>query len=201
MKQTWPAPERNKQPILEVLRRVLPAKGTVLELSSGSGQHAAFFAEQLPLLTWQPSDLDPDNLASAAVWVEDSKLSNLRAPIRIDVCDTDWGVGKVDAIFNANMIHIAPWACAEGLVAGASRHLASHGLLVVYGPFRMGGQHIAESNARFDEDLRRRNPAWGVRDVEDLTGLAERAGLCLQELVAMPANNQIVVFRRQHTAV
>lgn len=196
MKQTWPAPERNKQPILEVLRRVLPATGTVLELSSGSGQHAAFFAEQLPHLIWQPSDMDADNLASTAAWVDDARLSNLRAPLRIDVCDADWGVDRVDAIFNANMIHIAPWACAEGLIAGAGRHLAPRGVLVIYGPFRVGGKHTAESNARFDEGLRRRNPAWGVRDVDDVVALAEGVALRLEERVTMPTNNQILVLRR-----
>ncbi len=201
MKQTWPAPERNKQPILDVLRRMLPATGTVLELSSGSGQHAAYFAEQLPNLTWQPSDIDSENLASTRAWVQDANLTNLRAPLRIDVCEADWGVETVDAIFNANMIHIAPWASAEGLLRGAGRHLVPDGVLILYGPFRISGKHSAESNARFDEDLRRRNAAWGVRDIDDVLALAGREDLRFAERIEMPANNQILVFIRPGRAL
>lgn len=196
MKVSWPAPERNKEPILEVLRRVLPARGTLLEIASGTGQHAVHFAAALPGLDYQPSDPDPANLASIAAWVEEAGLPNLRAPIALDVCQLDWGVGTLQAIFNANMIHIAPWACAEGLFAGAGRHLEAGGVCVLYGPFRIGGAHTAESNARFDEDLRSRDPRFGVRDLEAVAALAEQAGLAFQERVAMPANNQCLVFRR-----
>ncbi|HET6282790.1 MAG TPA: DUF938 domain-containing protein [Polyangia bacterium] len=196
MKEIWPAAERNKQPILEVLRRVLPAEGTVLEVASGTGQHAAFFASQLPALSWQPSDIDDQNLVSIRAWVDEARRSNLRPPCKLDVTQPDWGVGTVEAIFNANMIHIAPWACCVGLVAGVGRHLAPSGVLVMYGPFRVGGAHTAVSNAEFDLSLKSRDPQWGVRDCEAVTALAEEAGLKLQERVPMPANNQILVFTR-----
>lgn len=197
MKQNWPAPERNKQPILEVLERVLPSSGRLLEIASGSGQHAAFFAAKLPGLEFQPSDVDTDNLASVRAWVEEAGLPNLRPPIALDVCSPDWGVGQVDAIYNANMVHISPIECCEGLMAGAGRHLRSGGALVMYGPFRLAGAHTADSNARFDADLRARDPRWGVRDVEALQALGEPAGLVLEERVPMPANNQCLVFRRR----
>jgi hypothetical protein len=196
MKQTWPAPERNKEPILQVLRRVLPARGKLLEIASGSGQHAVHFAAALPELDYQPSDMDPDNLASIAAWVAEAALPNLRAPIALDVCHPDWGVGVVDAIYNANMIHIAPWACAEGLFAGVARHLGADGVVVLYGPFKIDGAHTADSNARFDADLRSRDPRFGVRDLEAVSELARAARLTLHERVSMPANNQCLVFGR-----
>jgi SAM-dependent methyltransferase len=195
-KQRWPAPERNKRPILDVLRRVLPERGRALEIASGSGQHAAYFAAELPQLTWQPSDVDADNLASIRAWVADAALPNLLAPIALDVCAADWGTGRVDAVFNANMIHIAPFACCEALLKGAARHLVPRGVLVMYGPFRIGGAHTAESNAEFDASLRARDPRWGVRDYEDVVQLAAAAGLRAEERIAMPANNQTLVFRR-----
>jgi SAM-dependent methyltransferase len=196
MKQSWPAPERNKQPILELLARVLPETGTLLEVASGSGQHAAFFAAALPGLTFLPSDVEAENLASVRAWVAEAALPNLREPRALDVCHSDSGVGVVDAIFNANMVHISPIECCAGLMAGAGRHLRPGGVLVVYGPFRVGGAHTSESNARFEADLQSRDPRWGVRDVEHLQALGERAGLSLQERVAMPANNQSLVFRK-----
>jgi hypothetical protein len=197
MKQCWPAPERNKEPILDVLRRVLPARGTLLEVASGSGQHAAFFAAWLPELCFQPSDVDPDNLASIAAYVNEAQRPNLLAPRLLDVCAEDWGVGTVDAVFNANMIHIAPWACCLGLMQGAARHLASEGPLVLYGPFRIGGEHTAESNRAFDERLKAQNVSWGVRDLEQVVQVADAAGLTFVERVAMPANNQTLVFRKK----
>ena len=197
MKETWPAPERNKQPILELLQRVLPTSGTLLEVASGSGQHAAFFAAALPALDYQPSDVDEANLRSIRAWVDDAALPNLRPPLTLDVCSADWGVGLVDAIFNANMIHIAPIECCEGLMRGASRHLRRGGVLVVYGPFKVGGAHTSDSNARFDADLRARDPRWGVREATLLQALGEAGGLELEERVAMPANNQCLVFRKR----
>lgn len=199
MKLSWPAPERNKLPILEVLRRVLPSAGRVLEISSGTGQHAAFFAAQLPGITWQSSDMDDQNLASIHAWVEDSALTNLPAPVTLDVCSNAWPVetrDAFDAIFNANMVHIAPWECCVGLIAGAARHLKPHGLLIVYGPFRIGGAHTSESNETFDAGLKARDPRWGVRDLEAVVELAEGAGFSLRERVQMPANNQMLVFER-----
>ena len=196
-KATWPAPERNKQSILEVLSRVLPKAGRLLEIASGSGQHAAFFAEKLPTLRYLPSDVDPENLASIRAWVKDAQLPNLAEPVELDVTSESWGVGELDAIFNANMIHIAPWECAVSLLAGAGRHLRPGGVLVLYGPFRIAGEHTAPSNATFDEGLRARDPRWGVRDLEAVVALAARAGLSFVERVAMPANNQTLVFRRE----
>jgi hypothetical protein len=195
-KACWPAPERNKGPILEVLTRVLPASGTLLEIASGSGQHAVFFAENLPGLVFQPSDVDPENLASIRAWVGGAGLPNLRPPLELDVCSEDWRVGSVAAAFNANMIHIAPWECTLGLFAGLGRHLAAGGTAVIYGPFRVGGAHTAPSNESFDASLRERNPAWGVRDLEAVVALAEQAGLRFAERVSMPANNQSLVFVR-----
>lgn len=196
MKKTWPAPERNKAPLLELLARVFPKAGRVLELASGSGQHAAHFARHLPDLEFQPSDVDEDNLASIRAWVREEQLANLREPVRLDVLDDTWPVAPCEAAFNANMIHIAPWSCAEGLFAGLGRHLLPGGVFVLYGPFRIGGAHTAPSNAEFDDDLRRRNPAWGVRDLEAVEALASRQGLVLSERVGMPANNQSLVFLR-----
>lgn len=193
MKVCWPWPERNKGPILEVLREVLPARGTLLELASGSGQHTAFFAAELPGLTIQPSELDPALRASIEAYQAEAG-PNFLAPVALDVASTDWGVGTFDAVFCANLIHIAPWSVAEGLIAGAARHLARPGVLVLYGPYRIDGAHTAESNAAFDQSLRARDPSWGVRDLEAVVTLAERAGLTFRERVAMPANNQCLVF-------
>ncbi len=199
MKQHWPAPERNKEPILSVLRRVLPAEGLLLEIASGSGQHAAFFAHELPALTFQPSDMDDENLASIAAWVAESKAPNLRAPLRIDVTQADWDIARADAVFNANMIHIAPWECCQGLLRGVGQVLRAGGVLVLYGPFRLDGQHTSESNQRFDEGLKARDPRWGVRDAETVIALAAEHGLAFSERVAMPANNQCLVFRKSPT--
>ena len=193
-KLTWPAPERNKQPILTVLERVLPPSGTLLELASGTGQHAAYFAQQLPRWTFQPSDADPANVASIRAWVSEAALPNLQQPLTIDVCDADWGLGPVEAIYNANLVHIAPWEAAVGLVRGAARQLLPAGLLVIYGPFRVGGQHTAPSNQSFDESLRERDPRFGVRDLEAVLSLAHEHGLELQERIDMPANNQTLVL-------
>lgn len=197
MKQTWPAPERNKQPIADVLRRVLPARGTVLEIASGTGQHVTYFASQFEGLIWQPSDVDAQNLASIAAWVQGAGLANLRAPLTLDVCQPDWNVGALDVVYNANMIHIAPWECCVAIVAGAARHLTRDGLLIMYGPFRLGGEHTSTSNADFDASLKARDPRWGVRDYEAVAALADSAGLAALERVPMPANNQTLVFQRR----
>jgi SAM-dependent methyltransferase len=197
MKQCWPAPERNKHAILALLARVLPARGELLEVASGSGQHAVHFARELPALTLQPSDMDPENLASIRAWVREVQLPNLREPLALDVLADDWGVGSVDALFNANMIHIAPWECCLALLRGAARHLRPEGVFVMYGPFRVGGTHTAPSNQSFDAGLRARDPRWGVRELEDVVSEAARLGLTFVERVEMPANNQSLVFRRE----
>lgn len=195
-KLCWPAPERNKAPILEVLERVLPASGTLLELASGTGQHAEHFARHLRHLRYLPSDPDPENLASIRAWVSAAGLPNLLAPRALDVTSADWEVGQVAAVFNANMLHITPWACAVALFAGLSRHLADPGVVVLYGPYRIGGAHTAPSNESFDASLRERNPEWGVRDLEAVVTLAENAGLRFEARVEMPANNQSLIFVR-----
>ena len=195
-KRSWPAAERNKAPLLEVLSRVLPRSGTLLEVGSGTGQHACYFAEHLPGLVFQPTDIDPENLESISAWTRETALSNLLPPRRLDVTDEDWGVGRVDAIFSANMIHIAPWACARGLIAGVARHLSDSGVFVLYGPFRIGGRHTAPSNEAFDAELRARDKTFGVRDLESVRDLAKEGALELSERVEMPANNQCLVFHR-----
>ena len=196
MQLHWPAPERNKAPILEVLQRVLPSAGRLLEVASGTGQHAVHFARALPSWSWLPSDIDPHNLASITAHRDQAALPNLEPARSLDVCTEDWQVGELDAIFNANMIHIAPWECSEGLLRGAGRHLRPGGVLVLYGPFRIDGRHTAESNREFDQSLRQRDPRWGVRDLESIVALAQSAGLQHRETIAMPANNQCVVFER-----
>jgi len=190
-----PAAERNRKPILDVLARVLPERGIVLEIASGTGQHVAFFAGALPRLVWQPSELDPHTFGSIAAWTEAGRLANVRPPLKLDVTEDEWPVDSVEAIFNANMIHIAPWEVCLGLLRGAGRHLSERGLLVIYGPFRIGGKHTAASNAAFDRDLRSRDPSWGVRDLEAVVEAARGRGLVFEAQVPMPANNQTLVFR------
>lgn len=192
-----PAAERNKQPILDVMRRVLPASGTVLEVASGTGQHVAHFASALPALTWQPSDRTDQEFASIVAWCASTVASNARPPLVLDVTREPWPLATVDAIFCANMIHIAPWQACLGLLRGAGRHLAPGAPLVLYGPFRIGGEHTAPSNAAFDADLRARDPAWGVRDLDEVARVAASHGLELEERVAMPANNLTVILRRR----
>ncbi|MEK6349401.1 MAG: DUF938 domain-containing protein [Burkholderia sp.] len=192
-----PAAERNREPILAVLREVLPAQGTVLEIASGSGQHAVHFAAALPHLAWQPTDPDPDALASIAAWAADAALPNLRAPRQLDVRADDWPLDAADAVVCINMIHIAPWEAACALIAGAARVLGDGGVLLLYGPYRRNGEHTAPSNAAFHAQLRRRDPAWGVRDLEAVTELAQAAGFEPERVVEMPANNLSVAFRRR----
>jgi SAM-dependent methyltransferase len=191
-----PATERNREPILEVLTRVLPAEGTVLELASGTGQHAAYFARRLAGLVWQPSDRDAGCFPSITAWAEFEGATNVRPPFRLDATQDPWPVATVQAIFNANMIHVAPWPVCPGLMRGAGRHLPPGGVLVLYGPFRIGGAHTAPSNAAFDADLRQRDPDWGVRDLEAVVKAAADQGLAFAERVPMPANNQTLVFHR-----
>jgi SAM-dependent methyltransferase len=188
---------RNRDPILEVLRRVLPATGLVLEVASGSGEHAAYFAGKLPGLTWQPTDPDPEALASTGAHRAATELPNLLAPLHLDVTSAQWPVAHADAVVCCNMIHIAPWAACEGLIAGAGRILPPGGILYLYGPYKIDGAHTAPSNRDFDLDLRARNPAWGIRDLADVTALAARHGLVHGETVTMPANNLSVIFHRR----
>jgi len=186
---------RNRDPILDVLRRVLPVNGLVLEVASGSGEHVAYFAKALPALTWQPSDPDPTALASIAAHGVAANLTNLKPPLHLDVAASQWPLDNADAVLCCNMIHIAPWAACEGLIAGAARVLPPGGILYLYGPYKISSHHTAPSNEAFDADLRRRNSQWGIRDLDDVTALAERNGLALVETAQMPANNLSVIFR------
>jgi SAM-dependent methyltransferase len=193
----YPATGRNRAPIFAVLQRVLPdGGGTLLELASGSGQHGAWMVAQLPGWHWQPTDVQPEALDSIASWRRHAGVERLLPPVRLDVRAESWPVERVQAVFCANMIHIAPWSCAEGLFAGVGRVLDPGGVLVLYGPFKVGGVHTAPSNAAFDASLRARDPSWGVRDREAVEQLAGTVGLRLVEQVDMPANNQILVFQR-----
>lgn len=192
---TYPAPERNKDPILDVLRRVLPSSGRVLEIASGTGQHIVHFAQALPRLAWQPSDPEAAHRAAIQGRVEAAALANVAPPLALDVLDRPWPVGGADAVVCINMIHIAPWGATLALLQEAGKLLPAGGLLYLYGPYRREGRHTSPSNEAFDEDLRRRNPEWGVRNLEDVERQARKCGLALDEVVAMPANNFSVLFR------
>ncbi len=191
-----PAAQRNREPILDVLARVLPPRGLVLEIASGSGEHAVWFAEYLAGLVWQPSDPDPACRQSIAAHAAAARCANLRAPLELDVTVAPWPVESAEAIVCINMVHIAPWAASEGLMAGAGALLPPGGILYLYGPYRRGGGHTAPSNAAFDAALRRQNREWGLREVEAVAQLAGRRGLELREVVDMPANNLSLVFAR-----
>jgi hypothetical protein len=195
-KRTAPAAARNREPILGVLARVLPESGKVLEVASGTGEHAAFFAQALQKLRWQPTDRDPTALASIVAHRADAGLANLLDPLALDVAIEPWPIAEADAIVAINMIHISPFASCIALFRGAERLLAAGAPLVLYGPFRFDGVFTAPSNAAFDADLRARDPAWGVRDLSDVDRVASTAGFDRVELVALPANNHVVVFRR-----
>jgi SAM-dependent methyltransferase len=195
-KRYAPAAERNKEPILKALRRALPRQGTVLEIASGTGQHAAFFAVHLPELIWQPTDRSPEALRSIEAWVDERGLPNLLKPITLDVCAASWPIEFADAVLCINMIHVAPWGTTEALFAGASRLLRAGTPLVTYGPYRVHGLHTAPSNQAFDESLRARDPRWGVRDIDELIELGDRTGFALEERIDMPANNMTIVWTR-----
>ncbi|WP_322104541.1 DUF938 domain-containing protein [Paraburkholderia sp. J41] len=197
---TAPAAERNAAPILDVLREALPASGTVLEIASGTGQHAVHFAAALPGIDWQPSDADARARESISAWRAHAALPNLREPLALDVRSQPWPVGALDAVVCINMIHIAPWEAAVALMQGAGAHVAQGGALVLYGPYRRDGAHTAPSNAAFDADLRARDASWGVRDMEAVEALAAAQGFACESRVAMPANNFMLVFRKRASA-
>ena len=196
MKREAPAAARNRQPILDVLQPRLPSKGLVLEIASGTGEHVVHYAAARPELTFQPSDPDAGARASVDDWVRTLGLGNVRPALEIDVTRSAWPVEQADAVLCCNMIHIAPWEAAIGLVAGAARLLPPGGLLFLYGPYRRGGRHTAPSNEAFDGDLKRRNPAWGVRDLEAVAELAASQGFSVPEIVEMPANNLSLLLNR-----
>jgi len=193
-----PATARNRGPILEVLRRALPETGRVLEIAAGAGEHAAHMAKALPGVEWQPTDAEPLALGSIRAWREAAGTPNLLDPRVLDVTDpADWPEDAYEAVVCINMVHISPWVATEGLMEGAARVLTLGGLLYLYGPFREGGRHTAPSNEAFDASLKARDPAWGVRDLEEVVALARRHGLALAERVGMPANNLSLLFRRE----
>ncbi len=191
-----PAVARNRGPILAILRQMLPHQGTVLEIASGSGEHALHFAADRPALMWQPSDVDPLALKSIAAYRAGAALPNILAPLEVNVQAPTWPITRADAVVCINMIHISPWSASEGLFRGAGRVLPPGGVLYLYGPFQEHGRHTAPSNEVFDASLRARNPEWGVRDLDEVSELALRNGLQMIERIAMPANNLSVVFDR-----
>jgi SAM-dependent methyltransferase len=195
--RTAPAAARNREPILRVLRDCLPPSALVLEIGSGTGEHAVWFSRALPTLTWQPTDHDPEALRSIAAWREQAGLANLLPPLPLDASAEKWPIAQADVVLAINVIHIAPWNTTQGLIAGAARVLTPGGLLFLYGPFREAGAHTTPSNAAFDADLRARNSSWGIRDLDELTELASRHGIDPPERISMPANNLSVVFRRR----
>lgn len=193
-RQHAPATQRNRDAILDVLRPVLPPTGLVLEIASGSGEHVMHFAGALPGLIFQPSDPNPTALASIGAWT--AGIANVLPPVQLDTTAAAWPVTAADALLCINMIHIAPWEAAMGLFAGAARILSPGAPLYLYGPYRRGGAHTAPSNEAFDHQLKARDPAWGVRDLEAVTALAA-ADFSGPEITGMPANNLSLVFRRR----
>lgn len=191
-----PAAERNKQPILDVLRQALPAQGHALEIASGTGQHVAWFATHLPQWTWQPSDADARALDSIAAHTIRQGLANVLPPVQLDVMAPGWlpGTPLFDMVYCANMLHISPWFTCAALMQGSARHLAADGVLVTYGPYLEADVPTAEGNLAFDQSLRARNPAWGIRRREDVEDIAAKAGLRLAARHAMPANNLLLVW-------
>ncbi len=193
-----PSAARNRSPILEVLRRHLPHSGLVLEIASGTGEHAVHFARNLgPDLVFQPTDQSEDARTSIDAWVRDANLPNLRPALALDVMTDIWPVDTAAAVLCINMIHIAPWEAAVGLITGAARFLPAGGVLILYGPYCRGGAHTAPSNEAFDLDLRARNSLWGVRDLEAVAALAAAHGFGAPIVETMPANNLTVIFKRE----
>jgi len=187
--------ENNKRPILEVLQRYLPESATMLEIGSGTGQHASFFAAEMPHLIWQTSDLAA-NHPGIRGRIAMAGLANIRPPLDLDVGDADWGLATADAVFSANTAHIMGWPAVCAMIAGVGRLLPPGGRFLLYGPFNYGGRHTSESNARFDLSLRMSNPVMGIRDFEQIAGEAAAAGLELEEDCEMPANNRVLVWQR-----
>lgn len=192
-----PATLRNRDPILAVLRQVLPLTGTVLEIASGSGEHAVYFAQELPQLSWQPSDPSLEACASIAAWRAQEGSDNLMAPLALDAAGNDWPIGDADAIVCINMVHISPWKATVGLMRGAARIMPVGAPLVLYGPFLRADTPLAPSNAEFDASLKARDPRWGLRDLDTVCDLALAQGLRREQVIEMPANNLMLVLRRR----
>jgi SAM-dependent methyltransferase len=193
-RRSAPAALRNREPIAQVLGEWLPKSGLVLEIASGTGEHAAYFAERFPALEWQPSDVHPDALASIAAWRAATDLPNLREALVIDASAPEWPIDRADAVLSINMVHISPWESALGLLAGAARVLPPGGPLILYGPWLQRDIPAAPSNLAFDADLRRRDPDWGLRLVEEFAAAADERGFELAETRDMPANNLMLLL-------
>jgi hypothetical protein len=191
-----PSTARNRGPILDVLRNVLPAKGVALEIASGAGEHVTFFAQHLPGLTFCPSDPNAEARESISAWIASTRLANVDAPLALNVEEFPWPISAADAIICINMTHISPWSATEALFEGGSRALREGAPLYLYGPYRCGGAHTALSNAEFDGSLRARDAAWGIRDLDDVAACAREKGFGEPQVVEMPANNLSVIFRR-----
>ena len=196
-RRSAPAALRNREPIAQVLEEWLPPSGLVLEIASGTGEHAVYFAERFPRLEWQPSDVHPDALASIEAWRAAAALPNLRPPLVIDASSRDWPVERADAMLSINMVHISPWESALGLIREAARLLPPAGPLILYGPWLKDGVPTAPSNLAFDTDLKNRDPQWGLRRVEDFDAEAKKAGLDLVDMRPMPANNLMLLWRHR----
>jgi len=196
VRRSAPAALRNREPIAEVLAEWLPGRGLVLEIASGTGEHATFFAERFRSLEWQPSDIHPDALTSITAWREAADLANLRLPLTLDAGSDDWPLDRADAVLSINMVHISPWNSALGLIGGAARLLSAGSPLILYGPWLKDDIPPAASNLDFDADLKRRDPAWGLRRVEDFAAAAEPRGFTLQAVRPMPANNLMLLWRK-----
>ncbi len=188
--------ERNREALLDVLRRVLPRQGRVIEIAAGTGMHALHFARNLPALEWVPTDPDSEARASIEAWRLDAQIENLQPAQKLDTREHPWDIGEADAILCSNMIHIAPWESAVGLFRGADRMLVESGVIVTYGPYRFPGRDAVPSNENFDASLRARNPEWGVRSIDDVTQVAQDWGFTRQETVSMPANNHSILWSR-----
>lgn len=191
-----PATARNREPILAALRNVLPQEGTLLEVASGTGEHAAYFAPQFPRLQWQPSEFDPALFPSIRAHAAHSGADNITEPLQLDVSAAAWPLQEAAAMLCINMVHISPWQATEGLLQGAGKHLSEGGPLVLYGPYFREGVETAPSNLAFDRSLKERNPAWGIRRLEDVSAEAAKNGLALERVEEMPANNLTVIFRK-----
>jgi SAM-dependent methyltransferase len=197
VRRSAPAALRNREPIAEVLSEWLPPSGLVLEIASGTGQHAVYFAERFPALEWQPSDVHPEALTSIDAWRAEVRLPNIRPPVVIDASAPDWPIDRADAVLSINMVHISPWASALGLLSGAARLLRPGAPLILYGPWLKDDISTAESNLAFDADLKLRDSEWGLRRVENFAAAADERGLALDQTRAMPANNMMLLLRRR----
>ncbi len=191
-----PSALRNREAIWNILQAFLPEKGMVLEIASGSGEHAIHFAARLPKLIWQPSDPSSKARASIREWSSEKRLENLLSPLDIDVTNEVWPVERADAILAINMVHISPWSATEGLMKGAGKLLPRDGCLILYGPYKQEGREFVESNVDFDNWLRNQDMQWGIRQLEEVAELAAQCSLKLSSVIDMPANNLSVIFRR-----